>query len=510
MKHRIFSVVLCLVMICSFLLPSAGCIGAKKAVKLKQTSVSLKVGEKKKIKVKNAPKSAIITFASDNKKVASVTKYGVIRAKNIGFAGITVRIKKKNKTIKKLYCMVEVVRAPYEPKLSDEFTGDKDAPIDEAFADQVRDFSVDMFRIAAADDVSSGKNTMISPFSVLTDMMMAAGGADGTTLDEMKKVMCGSVGFDSFRKSLSDLNARFFYSDPVIFHMANSVWVRDEDDRIKVKQSFLSDSLKWYNAEAYQVPFDAAFAEKVNAWVNKNTLGMIPKLMEGAPADSDVMHLINAIAFEGAWAEPYTDFQIYEKGEFTSAKGEKEKATMLCDTQSTYFHDENATGFARPYEGYSYSFVAILPNENISAADYLKNLDGKTFANFIGSSQGGYDVHTRIPEFAYDYSNELNAPLKEMGIKNAFDEDADFSSMAETKSGALYIDKVIHKTHIELDRNGTKAAAVTDVSMSDTTSLEPDPKKSIDIFLDRPFIYAIIERDTGIPVFMGVLNTLKQ
>ena len=501
-----------LVMALMLSLASAVTMGAsaKGMIRLKKDDFSLTVGQTAKIVVKNVPKGATVTFRAFEKSIATVSKKGVIKARGEGVASFIIKVKKKGKVLKKLFCMASVKPAPYEPVVNPKFTGDKDAKLDEAFVSQVRDFSLGLFNNCGAKDIAEGNNVLISPQSVLTDMMMATNGASTTTLAELENVMCGSVGFTDFRKSLSDMNARLIYSDQVRYHIANSIWIRDDGDRIKVKPEFIEAGETWFDADSYCLPFDAAMVKQVNDWVNKHTLGMIPTLMNDVPPEGDVMHLINALAFEGAWADPYQDFQVSKNQDFTNAKGEKEKVSMLMDTGHSYLSDEKAVGFSRPYKGFDYSFVAILPNEGVSVTDYMKTLDGNAFRSFLNSGKNGYIVHTRLPEFSYDYSTTLDDGLKAMGIREAFQEDADFSGMAETESGALYIGRVVHKTHIELDKNGTKAAAVTDIAMADATSAEPDPTKEISINLDRPFLYAIVQNDTGIPVFIGAVNSVAK
>ena len=340
-------------------------------------------------------------------------------------------------------------------------------------------------------------------------MMMAANGAEGETLGEMEKVMCGSVPFEAFKSQLSDYNARLIWSDSIIFRMANSIWIRDDADRLKVKESFLKENEKYFNAESYTLAFDTAMMKKVNDWVNKNTRGMIPELMKEPPSDDDVMHLINAIAFEAEWMEQYQDYMVNPDQTFTNAAGNKEKATMLCDKQGSFLSGDKAVGFKRAYKGGDYSFVAILPDEGVSAADYLESMTGASFTAFLNSVNYGYDVYTRIPEFTFDYSTEMSEDLKGMGIKKAFLETADFGKMAETNTDNLFIGEVVHKTHIELDRKGTKAAAVTDIGMKNTSVAVPEEKPVIRIYLDRPFICAIVQNETGIPVFMGVVNSVE-
>ena len=489
---------------------------AKKSIKLKTSKVELIQGDTSKIKVKNAPKSAKITYTSKDKSVATVSKKGVVKAKSEGSTKITVKVSKKKKLLKKLSFKVTVIESgsetpepTYSPVVSEKFVGDRKADLSTDFINQVNDFSVDLFKACGLDDVKAGKNVLISPQSVLTDMMMAANGAKTTTLAEMENVMCGGVGFTQFRKSLSDMNAGMIYSDKVKFHMANSIWIRDDAERIRVKPEFLDQGEIWYNAESNVVPFDATMVKKVNDWVNKNTLGMIPELLKDQPKEEEVMHLINALAFDGAWEEQYEDFRVSKNQTFTNSKGKKEEATMLSETMGSYMHDDKATAFSKPYKGGGFSFVAILPNEGVSVSDYLAGLDAKSLGVLYNSREFDVDVYTKLPEFKYDYDTKMSDGIKSMGIREAFSEDADFTGMADTKTQKLFIGEVVHKTHIELDKNGTKAAAVTDIVMKDTSSMEPKPKKVVKIYLDRPFIYAIIQSKTGIPVFMGVVNSVS-
>lgn len=177
---------------------------------------------------------------------------------------------------------------------------------------------------------------------------------------------------------------------------------------------------------------------------------------------------------------------------------------MLNGEEREYVGDDKATGFIKHYEDYRYAFMAILPNQEISVSDYLQQLDGEKLLSLYQNRKHNYKVHTKMPEFSYDYSTSLNDTLEKMGIRKAFTREADFSNMATTD---LHIDEVVHKTHIELDRNGTKAAAVTAVIMETASAVTT---KDVNVFLTRPFLYAIIDTETGIPVFMGAVNTVAE
>lgn len=267
----------------------------------------------------------------------------------------------------------------------------------------------------------------------------------------------GGKGIDAINNAMQYRMNRFMANEDVSFNVANSVWVRDDANRIQMSQDFCDKVKSVYNADSFLAPFDSTTLDVINSWVNKNTNNMIPNILDYIP-DEAVAYLINAIAFEGAWADNYEVYQISEDDKFTNYKGEEEKAVMLYSQEGSYFSDENTTGFMKDYEGHDYAFMAMLPSEDTDIADYVAGIDGDKLSKLWRSASG--DVNVCIPEFTFDYNSELSDELKSMGMELPFTESADFSGMAETSSGALYINRVIHKTHIELDRNGTKAAVV--------------------------------------------------
>lgn len=374
---------------------------------------------------------------------------------------------------------------------------------DDSFNAAYRNYSAELFKTTCAEDIKAGNNVMISPESVMLAIGMTANGAKGETLSQMETVL-GGQGIDAVNKAMQYRMTKFMNSDTVNFNVANSVWVRDDSERINMKQEFCDKVKSVYNADSFLAPFDNTTLNDINSWINKNTNNMIPSVLDSIK-ESDVAYLINAMAFEGEWAEKYEDAQVREDDKFTNSKGEEEKVKMLYSEEDGYFEDENTTGFLKYYSGHDYAFMAMLPSEGTDIADYVANMDGEKLSNLWQSAGGSVDAC--IPEFSYDYGRELSDDLKAMGMTAPFDENADFSDMAETGSGSLFIDKVIHKTHIELDRFGTKAAASTVVVMKDEACLEAKDKKQV--YLNRPFVYAIIDTESGTPVFMGAVNTVN-
>lgn len=375
--------------------------------------------------------------------------------------------------------------------------------LSESFLNGADEFSINLLKEAASDPKYAGKNILVSPESVLMALGMTAEGASGSTLSEMEQVLAGGTSIKDFSSSMQYEIQNEKSSKDVKFNIANSVWIRDDSDRIKINEDFLSRTKNYYSAEAFKEDFSNDTLEKINGWVNDNTDGMIDKIIQKIP-DSAVMYLINAIAFEGKWEEEYKDYQINEEDTFTNSEGEEEKVCMLSSTENIYLEGKDATGFIKEYKGGKYIFTALLPNEGITPEECISDMTGKTFKELF-DGESAEDVLVKIPEFEYDFSTSLKQYLSDMGIKTAFSGGADFSKMAD--AGELFISDVIHKTHIELNRKGTKASAATSVIMTDGAVLQEEEPKQV--YLDRPFVYAIYNNETGMPVFMGVVNSTK-
>ena len=172
---------------------------------------------------------------------------------------------------------------------------------------------------------------------------------------------------------------------------------------------------------------------------------------------------------------------------------------MLCSNEKTYVENERAKGFVKRYKGGKYAFMAVLPNDN-NISSYVSSMAKDEIAKLYEGKKRA-DVITKLPSFTYDYDCELSKTLSNMGMSDAFG-NPDFTNMFEKGNAA--ISRVIHKTHIELDAKGTKAAAATVVTMKEAAiAIEPDETKQV--ILDRPFVYAIMDTETGLPVFMGTV-----
>ncbi|MEL7622701.1 MAG: serpin family protein [Clostridiales bacterium] len=357
------------------------------------------------------------------------------------------------------------------------------------------------FSLAIFEKIHEGKNTLISPLSIISALSMTANGANRETLSQMEEIFGADI--SSLNDYLYAYKAYLPTADKYKVSLANSIWFKDQEI-LQVKKEFLQKNKDYYDAEIYQAPFDDSTKNDINAWVNKKTAGQIKKLLEEKPPEDAVMYLINALSFDAEWQNIYKNTSV-RKGDFTAQDGDKKTVDFMHSTEYGYIEMPGAIGFSKPYAENQYSFVALLPDQGLTAADFIASIDGEMLIDAV-RSQSNDQVYASIPKFAFEYSKELSEILKELGIKDAFDgELADFSSLGQLSDGNIFISRVIHKTKIEVDEKGTKAGAVTAVEMSGASAAPAEPKR---VNLDRPFFFMIVDNQFSLPIFMGVLNAV--
>lgn len=360
------------------------------------------------------------------------------------------------------------------------------APDDE-FKAAASSFAAELFK----DNYSKGKTTLVSPLSVLTALALVQNGAQGNTLAQLEQALGGldRDTLNAYMRAYCD-----FLTESDELKIANSVWT---DSSAEAKRAFLQKAVDSYSAQIFSAPLSSKkTVSSINSWVKKNTDGMIPKIIENADRDA-VMMLINAVAFEAKWETPYTNDDI-EKLEFNSYSGKSKKTEFMCSTESVYLSDSDAVGFMKPYKNGRFAFAALLPDENTGIDDYVASLSGDKLMKIFSSAKRGNEVNVKMPKFRAEYSTQLIDTLKKMGVKDAFDsKTADFSSLIENRDA--YIATVVHKTFIEVDENGTRAAASTLVGADTMSLMEP-----YSVCLNRPFVYMIVDTETNLPLFIGV------
>lgn len=479
---------------------------ASAAVPSMQRKLTLKKGKAKVLKVKGKYIKKC-KFSSTKKKIATVGKKGKVTAKKAGTCKIKAVVTYANnkgakKYLKKtLWCKVTV-----SSKKPDAAINPPNYTIDDEFVKQNAEFSVNMAKNAMAEALEDGENVLISPESIINALALVLDGANGETQAQLRKNLCGDMEVETFHKRLSEYNAYLMASQDVKFHLANSIWAR-KDNNLTVKEDYLQRMKDFYGAPLFVRDFNNQTVEEINHWVDKNTEHMIPTIIDFISEDA-MLYLMNALSFEGKWKKQYEDSQVKSGQTFTNIKGKKETATMLESKESLYVEDEHAVGVVKYYSGNQYAFMGILPNQGTTVKEYLEGMTGEDFIRLY-QTRTYHDVLTKIPEFSYDYKTSLVSSMKAMGMLDVFDgEKADLSSLAQWKDGNLYVGDVLHKTHIELDRNGTKAAAVTSVIMEAASAMPEDKPKQV--YLDRPFLYVIIDTESGLPLFIGAVNSVNK
>lgn len=372
---------------------------------------------------------------------------------------------------------------------------------DDAFAQSQMRLAVDLFQSSVLE--SKDENVLISPLSIQLALAMTANGADGNTKAEMEALLGGEISLEDLNEYLYSYVNNLPSAEKYKLQIANSIWFRDDEGRLQVEKGFLQKNADYYGAQAYKAVFDDQTLKDINNWVKDHTDGMIDSILDQIDEDA-VMYLINALVFDAEWQHVYDKSDVY-KGKFTNIGGTEKQVDMMHSEETVYLQDENAIGFMKPYSGSKYNFAVLLPNEGVDIYEYIAGLTGEELMETLSTPQLGMVMAT-LPKFSYEYELTMNDVLKELGMPSAFSGDtADFSKMAHSSRGNIYIGDVLHKTFISVDELGTKAGAVTKVQMND----ESAPMSEWVVTLNRPFVYMIIDNETNLPVFIGTVMDVQ-
>ena len=353
-------------------------------------------------------------------------------------------------------------------------------------------------------DYGDGSNVMISPASIMMALDMVAAGAKGDSLDQLTNLFAAGQGPLTQQAYAADLMDKINGSKDIDFRCANAIWNNGLLLGNSVNMDYVDYVQDTFLAEYVVTDFNDKTPDEINSWIGKHTDHMIEQVINELDP-STVMVLVNAIAFEAKWEEGYEDYQIFD-GDFTAADGTTKTVTFLSDTTDAYFETDKATGFMKKYEGGQYAFLAILPSDaSVNANEFAAGFTPEDYEAFINSVTYDYKVYSKMPEFESDFGIKMNDTLKNLGVTDVFsDAAADLSGIAG-QPGDIYVSRVIHKTHIEVDREGTRAAAVTAVTLRTKGAIVGEEEYRT-VFCDRPFVYAIVDTETMAPVFIGTVN----
>lgn len=386
-----------------------------------------------------------------------------------------------------------------------EFDDVKGAQYDVELMDSAyRKYCLDLFSQTVKDYDGDG-NVMISPASVMIALDMTAAGAKGNSLKQLTDLFAPGQEPLIQQAYAAALMDKINSSENVDFTCANAVWNNESRLGDKVNTDYVDYIKDTFLAEYIVTDFEEKTVDEINSWVDSKTDHMISKVIDRLDPDA-VMVLVNAICFDGEWIVPYEEGNVRE-GDFTSYDGTVKKAMFLHDASGSYYETDKATGFIKHYKGGQYAFLAILPkDETVSANEFAKSFTAQDYEDFIGSVTGGYQVISKMPEFQSDFDILMNDTIAELGADSIFNfETADFSGIAKNP-GDISISRIIHKTHIEVDRKGTRASAVTAIEATEGCVEETEVPEYRYVECDRPFVYAIVDSRTMAPVFIGTVN----
>lgn len=384
---------------------------------------------------------------------------------------------------------------------TDDSTGDeiKTIQIDEKSAlliEADNEFGLEIFQ--KIRNASDDENIMISPLSISVAFAMAYNGADKDTKTEMEKAMklngLTTEQINSSYKMLID--ALQSLDKDVVFEIANAIFY---SDGFSVKPDFLNINKTIYDAEVEKLNFGSpAAVETINDWVADKTNDKITKIIESL-SPLDRMVLLNAIYFNGIWKTKFEEKSTHLLN-FTKTNGTTIEVPMMKKEEKLdYTTNSLFSAIKMPYGKGQYNMTVFLPANGKSSKDLINVLSAANWNNWMKSFETKDPVVVTMPRFKFAFETKLNNVLAQMGMVKAFQPNiADFSKISDED---LYISSAIHKSFIDVNENGTEAAAVTSITFT-TTSVGNEPPKTI-FYVDKPFVFAITEKDTDAILFIG-------
>lgn len=343
---------------------------------------------------------------------------------------------------------------------------------------------------------SEGRNIMVSPLSISLALSMALNGADGTTKTDMiNSLGLNGLSVEEINQVYSELIAALKKTDPnVVMNVANSIWIKKS---YPVLEPFIITNQKYYDARIERLDFNQAAVNTINSWVNEKTNTKIPKILDQISAE-EIMFLINAIYFNGKWQVQFEKSQT-QNGSFTLASGSLVNVPLMKIREKFGYSEQ--TGYEAlkmPYGRGKFGMVVLLPDVGKTPDQLMEQMTPTAWETLKASLISSAKVDVWLPRLKFTWESDLNGILSSLGMSVAFSaNEANFSKINSTDQ--LFITKVKHKTFIDVNEEGTEAAAVTSVGIGVTSVGPGEPE----FHVTRPFLFFITEEDTGAILFAG-------
>lgn len=361
------------------------------------------------------------------------------------------------------------------------------------------EFAFDLYKVIN----NSKKNLLISPYSISSAFAMVYAGAAGKTSQEFEAVFHYPSTQNVVNQEFSSLNAQLNSNEYKDFHklsIANSLWIQKT---YTLLPQYLHIVKKYYDASIDIVDFireKMAAVNKINSWVNEKTFGKIKKILKPTDVDSSTaLVLVNTVYFKSKWQKKFKRHNTNNLDFWLNSKQAIKADTMYMQNHFRYSECEDVQYIELPYIYNLTSMVIVLPKNKDGITHLEKTMTFSKFASLKKKAQTTL-VQLYLPKFKFDSSFLLNDSLQKMGLKSAFSSGANFSKM--TALNDLFISKAIHKTYIEVNEDGTEAAAATAITMA-RGAPAPSCSKPFIFKADHPFMFFIVHNESGAILFMG-------
>ncbi len=350
------------------------------------------------------------------------------------------------------------------------------------------------------------KQAMFSPLSLNMCLGMLEAGAAGSSKTALDNYL-GRTDYADFAADYLEHAKDFNYKSKGatkyknVFELANSLWASESHE---ISGEYKKNVADKFSAEIDNVDFlkPEKAAEKINGWVNDKTHEMIPTIINPEQLTSDTAAvLVNTVYFESAWSSEW--YLNDEKETFKNADGSTVDTKLMVNDSKIYYENKNASAFSLGYRN-GMKFIGILPKNE---GDFtLESLD---IEGLLKSETTEYDVTAKMPKLNFESEFPLTDALNAAGLSDVFNKDnADFSPMQGSADERFYVSEVMQKTKLELDEEGTRAAAVTAAIMDNAAAIMPEEREKKDVFLNRPFAFLIYDGEAQQIVFMGKVTAL--
>lgn len=352
-------------------------------------------------------------------------------------------------------------------------------------------FSLDIF-----NEILEEKNPVYSPTPVYLALGLVANGGDDEAKEEILSALnLGDLSQEEMNSYYRELTKSLTRTNgDTDLNISNSIWY---DQDFKANEDFLQKNKNYYGADAYKIDFkDEKAPETINNWVSESTNGKIKEMVDDID-DEVLMYLFSSIYFNAKWDIPFPKEKSFD-GEFFLEDEEIEvpKMSNIFEVKKIVNEDESAV--LLPYNDDKYTFLALMPKEGMDIREYIKDLNlEKIGKEMLDIEKERIDVV--LPKFEVSFENGLNGSLKNLGVSRIFDPQSNSLENMGQASGNLYISNMSQKTYLKVDEEGTEAASVVEAQMEATSLTET-------IDFNRPFVYSVIDTETGLPIFLGIMD----